>query len=501
MKKLILIILLTLSLHALVTHSDKVSLQLMWLEQFQFAGYIMANEKGFYRASGLEVEIKKYKYSLDTVDEVLNRGVTFGVGRSSLIKLRSEGKKVVLLSAIFQSSPFALISLKSSNIKTVKDFKNKTIMLTKDVINSASVHAMIASNNLNKKDIHFKEHTFNLNELIDGSVDIYAGYISNEPFSLSEKQIPYNMILPKNDGFDFYSDILYTSQREVEQHPDIVKKFKEASLKGWKYAFEHIKESVKIIYENYNPQNKSIKALTFEANELKKLAYIKDIELGDINKEKILRMFDIYRLMGLINNKLDIKDFIFNSDSTLLNSQEKAYLKRKKEINICVLPNSLPYSAIKNGRYVGIGAQLLAITKKYTQIPYKLIPTKTWMEPFKNGIDNKCDLLPIASKTPSREKLFRFTTPYHLEPLVVVMLKSKNYFLDFKSILNKEFAIVKGHAFIEQLRLKYPNIKLHLVNNTKEGLQSVRDKKYDGFIDALMSVAYELRLSSTDDLK
>jgi ABC-type nitrate/sulfonate/bicarbonate transport system substrate-binding protein/signal transduction histidine kinase len=501
MKKLLILIFLTLSLHALVNKSQRVSLQVMWLEQFQFAGYIMAKEKGFYRASGLEVDIKKHKYSLDTVDEVLSGRATFGVGRSSLIKVRSEGKKVVLISAIFQSSPFVLISLKSSNIKSVKDLKNKTLMLTKDITDSASIHAMILANGLKEKDIYVKEHTFDLNELIEKKVDLYAGYVSNEPYLLDEMGIKYNVISPKNEGFNFYSDILFTSQKEVDEHPEMVKSFKEASLKGWKYAFEHIEESVKIIYNDYNPQHKSIEALTFEANKLKKLAYIDNIELGNIDEDKVLRIFDIYKLIGLTNNKLDIKKFIFNSDLALLTLEEKEYLKNKKQINICVLSDSLPYSAIRDEKYVGIGADILELTHKYIQTPYKLVPIKSWMESFKKGTNEKCDLLPIAARTPSRDKLFNFTTPYHFEPLVVVMQKSKNYFLDFKTILDRDFAIVKGQSFIEKLKLKYPNIKLHVVKNTKEGLLGVKNGKYDAFIDALMGVAYELKDLSIDDLK
>ena len=501
MKKLVLFILLTLSLSALQTQSRKVSLQLMWLEQFQFAGYIMAKEKGFYRAAGLEVDIKKFKYSLNSVDEVLKGNATFGVGRSSLIKLRSDGKKIVLLSAIFQSSPYAFISLSSSNIHSVKDFKDKTIMITQDVLDSASMYAMTSSSGLSKDELHIKEHNFDLNELISKNIDIYGGYISNEPFFLKSMGIEYNALTPKDEGFNFYSDILFTSQKVVDKYPSMVKKFKEASLKGWRYAFNHIKESVNIIYNDYNPQYKTKEALTFEANELKKLAYVDGIELGDINKDKILRIFDIYKLMGLAKNKLDMKDFIFDSDLALLTLEEKEYLKTKKEINICVLPDSLPYSAIKDGKYVGIGAQILDITHKYIQTPYKLVPTKSWMESFKKGANSKCDLLPIAAWTPSRDKLFNFTTPYHLEPLVVVMPKSNNYFLDFKTILDKDFAIVKGQSFIEKLKLKYPNIKLHMVDNTKDGLLGVKNGKYDAFIDALMSVAYELKDMSADELK
>ena len=59
-KKFILIILILLS--SLISKDlEKVSIQFLWLNQFQFAGYYMAKEKGFYSDSGLDVELKEYK--------------------------------------------------------------------------------------------------------------------------------------------------------------------------------------------------------------------------------------------------------------------------------------------------------------------------------------------------------------------------------------------------------------------------------------------------------
>ncbi|RLA71775.1 MAG: histidine kinase, partial [Epsilonproteobacteria bacterium] len=97
MKALLLLIAFTFFLSASQKPLEKVSVVLVWLDQFQFAGYYMAKEKGFYADAGLEVEIKKFNYLTNVVDEVLDGRATYGVGRSSLIKLRAEGKKVVLL--------------------------------------------------------------------------------------------------------------------------------------------------------------------------------------------------------------------------------------------------------------------------------------------------------------------------------------------------------------------------------------------------------------------
>jgi ABC-type nitrate/sulfonate/bicarbonate transport system substrate-binding protein len=286
----------------LYAHSlEKVSIQLQWLDQFQFAGYYIAKEKGFYKDAGLDVEIKKYTFNTDVVKEVTSHKTNFGIGRSSLLINRSKGEKVVLLSAIFQSSPLILLTTPKSGIKTINDFVNKRIMYSPDVAETISLQAMTSKYGVTNKMKVFKR-TFNIDDLIDGKIDLIAAYTSNEPFLLKQRGIKPVIFHPKDYGFNFYNDILFTSEQEIKQHKQRVIKFQKASLKGWEYAFSHIDESINIILKKYNTQHKSREALVYEANELKNLAYIKGHKLGEILQYKIQRLYDLYNVVGLLTN-------------------------------------------------------------------------------------------------------------------------------------------------------------------------------------------------------
>ncbi len=157
-RTVVLIFLLTISLDA--RELQKVSLQLQWLDQFQFAGYYMAKEKGFYRDAGLDVELRKFNNKIDTVDEVMSRRATYGVGRSSLIFERSKGVDIVLLASILQSSPSVMIALKDSNITTVKDFVGHRVMVTDDVVLSGAIRAMWSHYGISVKDVIKQKHSF-----------------------------------------------------------------------------------------------------------------------------------------------------------------------------------------------------------------------------------------------------------------------------------------------------------------------------------------------------
>ena len=107
MRYLILFItLLTIFNCRVLAATKDVTLQLQWLHQFQFAGYYMAKEKGFYAKKGLHVKIKELTKNTHVVNEVISKKSDFGVCRSSLILDHLQGKTVVALAAILQSSSF-----------------------------------------------------------------------------------------------------------------------------------------------------------------------------------------------------------------------------------------------------------------------------------------------------------------------------------------------------------------------------------------------------------
>ena len=89
---------------------------------------------------------------------------------------------------------------------------------------------------------------------------------------ITSYSIHYTKLYEKDYGFNFYNDILSTSKQYLEKNPIEVNNFKDASLKGWEYAFSNIDETVDILYSKYNTLNKTKEALKYEALELKKLA-------------------------------------------------------------------------------------------------------------------------------------------------------------------------------------------------------------------------------------
>jgi diguanylate cyclase (GGDEF)-like protein/PAS domain S-box-containing protein len=291
----------------------------------------MAREKGFYEEVGLNVNIKEFTYNLKIIKEIENSNSDFAIGRSSLLVEKINGADIVALGAIFQESPLMLLVKKESNINDIKDLRNKRIMFTNDASLSASILAMLNANKLKSDDYQIIEHSFKLDDLLSNKVDAIAAYLSNEPILLKDRNIEFNIFYPKDYGFDFYSDILFTSSKFIKENPKVTKDFYDASIKGWLYAFDNLAETAEIIHKKYNTQNKSIIHLIKEGEILKKLAHLDKEGIGDLNENKLNNIVNIFRIFGLANKDINIDKFIYdgNPHKTMnieISKQEKKYL-------------------------------------------------------------------------------------------------------------------------------------------------------------------------------
>ena len=333
LKLLFLIIFLNIDLYS--KDLTKVTIQLSWFDQFQFAGYYMAKEQGFYKDAGLDVQILPFSLGMNIPKMVNDGDVDFAIGRENLILEKAKYPKIIALAAIFQATPLVLLTTKDSGIDSFNKFENKKLMRTKDDGSEVSIKAMLASSKIDVKSIAQVEHSHNIYDLIDKKVDIISAYTSKAPYILQKEQIKYNIFYPKDYGFDMYSDFLITNIDKYNNDYNIVEKFKKASLKGWEYAYNNIEKSVDIIFEKYNTQNLSKEELIFEANELKKLSYLNISRLGDMKQEKVQRIYDLYNVMGYINNEFKIDNFIGYDKKSRL--EKWLYLKFEEHFGLSLL--------------------------------------------------------------------------------------------------------------------------------------------------------------------
>ena len=476
----------------------------MWVDQFEFAGFYMAKEKGFYEKIGLDVEIKKYNLSTNVLNEVLEKKADFGVNSSSLIIKKSLGKDIVILGSIFQSSPLIILALKDSRIKNIHDIKNKKLMMTSEQYEAAPLQSMLISENISLKSINLIDHSFNVDDLINKKTDFMMAYTTNEPYLLKEKGYESQIFHPKDYGFNFYEEILFTSKEFANNNPKLVKDFYDASISGWYYAFENIDETAQLIYEKYNPQNKSLASLIDEAKEMKKLVYDKENRIGTITKERINLIINTYKVLGLMKNSIDIDDLIYTkhlNNSFTLSKEESDYLKNKKEIKFCIDPDWMPFEKIEDNKHIGISADYVDIIESKLNVPITLVQTKSWSESLSKAKERVCDIIPLIVKTDNRDKYLNFTSPYIKLPLVMAGGIEDSFIEDINQYKNKKIGISKDYAFGEILKAKYPHLNFVEVENMKDGFEQIQKGQISGFIENLTTIGFAIQKNYIGQIK
>nr|WP_298140864.1 GGDEF domain-containing protein [uncultured Pseudomonas sp.] len=297
-------------LPGLLAAAEPLKLQLRWLHQFQFAGYYMALEKGYYREAGLEVEILPGgPHAPKPIDTLLAGEADFAISNSGVVIARMQGKPVVALAAIMQTSPIVWIVRADSGIYSPHDLAGKRVMLMPPP-ESTELLITLAREGIDINQLELQPTSFNPQDLIDRKTDAYDGYSTNEPFWLKQQGVDYRLIIPREYGVNFYNDVLTTRQAVLDNRPQDVEAFVQASLAGWQYALDHIEESVQLIHRLYAP-NKSLEHLRFEAEELKKLILPELVQLGHMNPGRWETIARNYVELGLAKGPADLSGFIY----------------------------------------------------------------------------------------------------------------------------------------------------------------------------------------------
>lgn len=502
MKLFLLFFIFLVNISLLANDKKSINVQLKWLDQFEFAGYYIAKEKGFYDNYNLDVNFLKFDSNVDIVESVTSKKADFGISSSSLIIEKSKGKDILLLTAIFQSSPLVLLSLKEKNIKNISNIRNKRIMLANDQENFATIQTMLNSGGIDRKEINIIPHTFDVKDLIKNNTDLMTAYTTNELVTLDNMNIPYNILHPKEYGFDFYEDILFTTNIFKEQNPETVKNFLKATLKGWYYAFENIDETAQIIYEKYNSQNKSLKTLIDEAKKMRPLVFDENGLIGNIDENKVKLISNTYLILKMMTNNIDIKNTIYENKIPL-SKEQLTYLKEKKSIKTCVDPNYFPISYFEGDKLIGIASDYINLLKTELPIDFEIVKTKNWGETLDFAKNRECDIVLAAMKTEDRLKYLNFSQPFIKSSLVLITKIDKPYFDNFKDIISThKIGLVKNFAFTNILLSKYPNNKnLVVIDSLENAYAMIQTNEIYGLIDSIYTTSYEIHQNYLGSLK
>jgi PAS domain S-box-containing protein len=289
---------------------DHVQLQLKWKHQFQFAGYYLAKEKGFYRDAGLDVEIVEAPDQGDPVDRVISGKAEFGVGTTELLHRFASGDPVVVLAVIFQHSPLALAVRRDQGIDNIHQLAGKRVMIEPG---SAEIFAMLAREDVGRDELTVLPHDYTPEDFITGKIDGMSVYSTDEPYEIGQAGAPYLLFSAREAGIDFYGDNLFTTRDQIEKHPERVSAFLSASLKGWKAALADPDSAIDLILSKYSSR-KSREHLEFEAHETIRLIVPMVVEVGYMYPGRWRHIANTYHELGMLSGRIPLDGFLYRLD-------------------------------------------------------------------------------------------------------------------------------------------------------------------------------------------
>ena len=460
----------------------KVSVQLEWKHQFEFAGFYAAKEKGYYKNIGLDVKFKEYKTNVNITEDVLSGKSTFGISSSSLILEKLQKKPVVLLSSYFKQNALAIVT--KPEIKEVSDLKGKRIMAVDWELEHTSIGAMLKDASISQDDIALVPHNFKIDKFVSGEVDAMSVFITSQPYELDKLGIKYNILNPANCGIYSYDVELFTSENMVKNDSLMVQNFIKATNKGWAYAFKHKQKIVDLIYNKYS-KRKTKEALLYEAYKTEKLFKTNIFKIGAIAPELIKLNTQMYINLGLVKEDLDTANLLFDyiiedkRDKTIFTKEELQYIDKKSTVKIAMMNNFKPFSFIEKNEHQGLSVDLLEKISIISGLSFN-IQTLSWSQSLKKFKENTVDMISGISHTKKRESFTFFTKPFYEIPTYIFGNKNDKNYKGIEDLRDKRVGVSKDMFYINTL--KNAGIIINEYTSSKEKAKALAFGNIDYFL-------------------
>ena len=239
--------------------ADKVTIQLKWVTQAQFAGYFVAQDKGYYSAEGLDVTIKPGGPDIATPQVIAGGGADVIVDwMPSALASREKGVPLVNIAQIFKKSGMMLTCRKDSGIKSPSDFRGKTLGVWfygneypfLSWMSQLGIPTKGGSNG-----VTVLKQGFNVDPILQKQAECVSTMTYNEYWQVVDAGLsPSELVVYKyeDQGVATLEDGLYVLEKNLSNKAfvDKMARFLRASIKGWKYAADHPDEAADIVLEN-----------------------------------------------------------------------------------------------------------------------------------------------------------------------------------------------------------------------------------------------------------
>jgi NitT/TauT family transport system substrate-binding protein len=284
---------------------EPISLQLQWVTQAQFGGYFAAVDQGFYEARCLDVTIVEGGVEIVPQTQLANGDVDFALAWvPKALASREAGAEITNIAQIYQRSGTLQVSFVDAGITEPADFEGKNIG-NWGFGNEYEVFAAIGEAGLDPAtDVTLVAQQFDMNALLDGSIDAAEAMTYNEYAQVLEAENPetgelyqpedFNVINYEEIGVGMLQDAIWASSERLESDPeyeDAAARFVAASIEGWVYCRDNPEACRDIVVDQGSTLGASHQL--WQMNEVNKLIWPSPDGIGYIDQEAWDRTVEI----------------------------------------------------------------------------------------------------------------------------------------------------------------------------------------------------------------
>lgn len=281
-----------------------------WFPQSTHGGHFAAAEKGIYKDAGLNVTLEPGGPQVSATQIVASGKAEFGItGGDVLLQAREEGIPIVAVAAYLQDSPAALFYHTGQDIQGFEDLNGRRV--------TALLYAaywQYLKNAFNLDQVQETNFTGQYANFLEDKESVVQGYLISDVASFKAQGVDVQYLEVSSSGYRPYMSVLFTTEKYLQENPETVKAYVEATIKGWNYYKDHAPEINPVIAKANT--SKTAESLDAEAAELQRYVYEGDAAQHGVGYMSAERWADIAGKLfevGVLKKEVDVSK-VFTPD-------------------------------------------------------------------------------------------------------------------------------------------------------------------------------------------
>jgi NitT/TauT family transport system substrate-binding protein len=289
-----------------------LSFQLSWIKSIQYGGFFAGVENGNFKKFGVEPTFVSGGPNIDPVANVASGQSQLGdrpIG--PIIVAREKGIPIKVIGTIFQKSPYSIMSLAKTPIKSIQELKGKTIAVSTS--GRPLLLNLILDAGVKPDEVKIVPSSPDPAALVSGQIDAYCGYVTNQGVMLQVRGVEIYALNAQELGLPETSCTIYGREDYLAANRDTVVKFLKGAVEGNRWALDHPEPIAKLMVEKYGAPGLDYKAQLTEI-----VASKPYIEFGPASTKGLLaldmalyaKIIEIYRKVGIIKTNMTATDLV-----------------------------------------------------------------------------------------------------------------------------------------------------------------------------------------------